>query len=185
MKDAVIRDTLANQHDILCFEMEAAGLMDSFPCVVIRGICDYADTHKNDQWQGYAVTTAAAYAKELLQIMPGEQVVVSNSVVRSGLQSGELLLSVPNDSTGSIGRSASMKYGLSTLCSLWPAVCKHNVYKDEDGRCLFSDHRCILITFCTMIGSREINRESVDIDPGPSCDQSRTPDSDSDFVPSK
>jgi len=32
--------------------MEAAGLMDHFPSVVIRGICDYFDTHKNDIWQG-------------------------------------------------------------------------------------------------------------------------------------
>jgi hypothetical protein len=43
--------------------MEAAGLMDHFLCVVIRGICDYSDTHKNDILQGYAAATAAAYAK--------------------------------------------------------------------------------------------------------------------------
>ena len=30
--------------------MEAAGLMDSFPCIVIRGIYDYADSHKNKMW---------------------------------------------------------------------------------------------------------------------------------------
>src|SRR3989440_3608490 len=45
------------------FEMEAAGLMDSFPCLVIRGICDYADSHENDRWQPYAAAVAAAYAK--------------------------------------------------------------------------------------------------------------------------
>lgn len=67
MKDAVIRDTLAAEEDILCFEMEAAGLMNHFPCLVIRGICDYADSHKNKDWQGYAAMTAAAYAKDLLQ----------------------------------------------------------------------------------------------------------------------
>ena len=50
----------------ICLEMEAAGLMNSFPCLVIRGICDYADAHKNDVWQRYASATAAAYAKELL-----------------------------------------------------------------------------------------------------------------------
>jgi nucleoside phosphorylase len=42
--------------------------MNDFPCLVIRGICDYCDTHKNDQWQRYAAATAAAYAKELLQV---------------------------------------------------------------------------------------------------------------------
>jgi hypothetical protein len=55
---------------ILCFEMEAAGLMDNFPCLVIRGISDYADSYKRDEWQRYAAAVAAAYAKELLQTIP-------------------------------------------------------------------------------------------------------------------
>ncbi|KAH7186027.1 uncharacterized protein B0J16DRAFT_287926, partial [Fusarium flagelliforme] len=66
MKDAKIRDKLSSERGIICFEMEAAGLINTFPCIVIRGICDYADTHKNDRWQEYAAMTAAAYAKELL-----------------------------------------------------------------------------------------------------------------------
>jgi nucleoside phosphorylase len=66
MKDAVTRDELGQRHGVLCFEMEAAGLMNAFPCLVIRGICDYSDTHKNKEWQGYAAAAAAAYAKELL-----------------------------------------------------------------------------------------------------------------------
>lgn len=70
MKDATARDALIRKHDILCFEMEAAGLMNHFPCAVIRGICNYSDSHKNDDWQGYAAMTAAAYAKELLLSMP-------------------------------------------------------------------------------------------------------------------
>ncbi|KAF2224605.1 hypothetical protein BDZ85DRAFT_289169 [Elsinoe ampelina] len=53
----------------LCFEMEAAGLMNTFPCLVIRGICDYADEHKNDLWQKYAAATAAAFANEVLQYL--------------------------------------------------------------------------------------------------------------------
>jgi nucleoside phosphorylase len=70
MKDALVRDALAREEEVLCFETEAAGLMDHFPCVVVRGICDYSDTHKNDLWQGYAAATAAAYAKELLDAIP-------------------------------------------------------------------------------------------------------------------
>jgi nucleoside phosphorylase len=66
MKDASIRDKLAAEKDILCFEMEAAGLMNHFPCLVIRGICDYSDSHKNEEWQGYASMVSAAYAKDLL-----------------------------------------------------------------------------------------------------------------------
>ncbi|KAL8364662.1 hypothetical protein RB595_003782 [Gaeumannomyces hyphopodioides] len=69
MKDAKLRDELATAHDILCFEMEAAGLMNNFPCLVIRGICDYSDSHKNKQWQGFAAMMAAAYAKALLDII--------------------------------------------------------------------------------------------------------------------
>lgn len=70
MKDALIRDRLAAEEDVLCFEMEAAGLMNHFPCIVIRGICDYSDSHKNKQWQGYAAMVAAAYAKDLLSRIP-------------------------------------------------------------------------------------------------------------------
>jgi nucleoside phosphorylase len=67
MKDAMVRDRLAKEKGILCFEMEAAGIMNRFPCMVIRGICDYSDSHKNKDWQGYAALTAAAYAKDLLK----------------------------------------------------------------------------------------------------------------------
>ena len=58
----------------LCIEMEAAGLMNTFPCVVIRGICDYADSHKNDKWQKYAAATAAAFAKEFLGYVDAREV---------------------------------------------------------------------------------------------------------------
>ncbi|KAF4927774.1 hypothetical protein CGCVW01_v002267 [Colletotrichum viniferum] len=71
MKDAYIWDILIKEKDVLCFEMEAAGLMNHFPCLVIRGICDYSDSHKNKEWQGFAAMMAAAYAKDLLhQIAP-------------------------------------------------------------------------------------------------------------------
>ncbi|GAB1316569.1 Ankryin repeat protein (Fragment) [Madurella fahalii] len=73
MKDARIRDKLANDKDVLCFEMETAGLMNHFPCLVIRGICDYSDSHKNKEWQGFAAMMAAAYAKDLLrQMLPNK-----------------------------------------------------------------------------------------------------------------
>lgn len=74
MKDAIIRDELAAEFDVLCFEMEAAGLMNQFPCLVIRGICDYSDSHKNKEWQGYAAMAAAAYTKDLLYRIPPTKV---------------------------------------------------------------------------------------------------------------
>lgn len=71
MKDGLTRDKHSQEYGgVLCFEMEAAGLMNNFDCVVIRGICDYADAHKNKQWQPYAAATAAAFAKELLCYIP-------------------------------------------------------------------------------------------------------------------
>ncbi|KAJ5273735.1 Pfs NACHT and ankyrin domain protein [Penicillium angulare] len=68
VKDAQSRDSLykAFGGHLLCVEMEAAGLMNDFPCIVIRGICDYADSRKEKTWQEYAAAVAAAYAKELL-----------------------------------------------------------------------------------------------------------------------
>lgn len=69
MKDARMRECIRERHHIICFEMEAAGLIDHFPCLAIRGISDYADSHKNDAWHQYAALTAAAYAKELLGVI--------------------------------------------------------------------------------------------------------------------
>ncbi|KAF2165302.1 hypothetical protein M409DRAFT_24153 [Zasmidium cellare ATCC 36951] len=63
-----------NNIDPLCFETVAGGLMNSFPCVVIRGICDYADERKNDIWQHYAAATAAAFAKELLNYLDVDEI---------------------------------------------------------------------------------------------------------------
>lgn len=74
MKNAVERDRLGLQLGAKCVEMEAAGLMNDFPCIVVRGICDYADSHKNDGWQEYAAATAAAFAKELLSIVKPAEV---------------------------------------------------------------------------------------------------------------
>ncbi|XP_014553834.1 hypothetical protein COCVIDRAFT_28984 [Bipolaris victoriae FI3] len=75
IKDAAERDRVsAELGGVLCFEMEAAGLMNSFPCLVIRGISDYADSHKNERWQAHAAGTAAAYAKELLSVIPAADV---------------------------------------------------------------------------------------------------------------
>ncbi|KAH4794325.1 hypothetical protein JI435_000460 [Parastagonospora nodorum SN15] len=81
MQSAADRDRLsAELGGVLCFEMEAAGLMNSFPCLVIRGICDYADSHKNERWQPYAAATAAACAKEVLSIIPAAEMVKTHTV---------------------------------------------------------------------------------------------------------
>ncbi|KAF1922650.1 purine and uridine phosphorylase [Didymella exigua CBS 183.55] len=80
IKNAAVRDKLSVElAGVLCFEMEAAGLMNSFPCLVVRGVCDYADSHKNKRWQAYAAGTAAAYAKEVLLVIPPAEVAKSRT----------------------------------------------------------------------------------------------------------
>ncbi|KAJ5519835.1 Disease resistance protein [Penicillium fimorum] len=74
IKDAELRDDLAQALGVLCFEMEAAGALTDFPCMVIRGISDYCDSHKNDEWHGYAAAVAAAYARQLFFHMSIEEV---------------------------------------------------------------------------------------------------------------
>jgi nucleoside phosphorylase len=66
VKDATLRDRLSRKYGVLCFEMEAAGVMNRVDCLVIRGICDYSDAQKNKVWQNYAAAVAAAYTKLLL-----------------------------------------------------------------------------------------------------------------------
>ncbi|KAE8139795.1 hypothetical protein BDV38DRAFT_291075 [Aspergillus pseudotamarii] len=88
MKDASVRDRLAAEMDVLCFEMEAAGLMNHFPCLIIRGICDYSDSHKNKKWQGYAAMVAAAYARDLLDRIPPNKIEAERRIgdILSGVQ---------------------------------------------------------------------------------------------------
>ncbi|GKZ29613.1 hypothetical protein AbraIFM66950_005767 [Aspergillus brasiliensis] len=73
MRSPVYRDYLRDAWGVRCFETEAAGLMNDLPCVVIKGIASYSDGHKYDHWQRYAAAMAAAYAKDLLRVMPPEE----------------------------------------------------------------------------------------------------------------
>lgn len=77
VKSAEVRDRVRDVTGALCIEMSAAGVAawDGTNPLVIKGISDYADSHKtNDmaQWRSYAAATAAAYVRELLYTMdPG------------------------------------------------------------------------------------------------------------------
>ena len=88
MKNGIKRDELAAKYGLMCFEMEAAGLMNTFSCLIVRGISDYSDSHKNTQWQKYAAATAAAYCKELLTILPGKGIATQSHIPVSPVQSG-------------------------------------------------------------------------------------------------
>ncbi|KAH8680012.1 nucleoside phosphorylase domain-containing protein [Tricladium varicosporioides] len=81
IKSIPFRDKLRDDLDVSCFEMEAAGLMDYFPCISIRGICDYSDSHKNKIWQPYSAVVAAAYAKDLLRVIHPKDVENSKAAI--------------------------------------------------------------------------------------------------------
>ena len=72
IKDGVYRGELRKRLGIICVETEAVELMRDFKPLVIHGISDYADSHKNDVWQRDAAATAAAYMEELLLAIPKE-----------------------------------------------------------------------------------------------------------------
>lgn len=115
MRHGKLRDQLAQELDVLCFEMEAAGVMDSFPCLVIRGICDYSDSHKNKQWQEYAAATAAAYAKELLSVTPASRVKKMSEVLSADTGWYCLALLVSHVSLTSISRSPKASLEVSEV----------------------------------------------------------------------
>jgi nucleoside phosphorylase len=67
MKSGLHRDQIASCEKVIAFEMEGAGVWDNFPTVVIKSVCDYADSHKNKRWQRYAAATAAACVRAFLE----------------------------------------------------------------------------------------------------------------------
>jgi len=122
IKNAVVRDEIAAKTPVLCFEMEAAGLMNTFPCVVIRGICDYADSHKNKAWQPYAAAAAAAYAKVLLGVISAERIPQvpsaqiqqsSHTITASALDRPEedIVVSLPQESVDRVPVSTTSAVG--------------------------------------------------------------------------
>ncbi|KAF4987406.1 hypothetical protein FGRMN_10390 [Fusarium graminum] len=64
------RDGLAKAYNIIAFEREAVGAWDEVPCIIVKGVCDYADGLQNAEWQATAATTAAAFSKALIQRYP-------------------------------------------------------------------------------------------------------------------
>jgi nucleoside phosphorylase len=95
MENAEQRDKYNQGHGgiVLAYEMEAAGLMNFTPCLVIRGISDYADSHKppGKGWHAYAAAVAAAYAREFIEKVPVETLVKA-ATAQAEPEPGELFL---------------------------------------------------------------------------------------------
>jgi nucleoside phosphorylase len=75
LKDPVRRDALREQLGAKAVEMEGSGVQDAtwshgVGYLVVRGICDYCDSNKNDLWQRFAAVVAAAYVRAVLEAMP-------------------------------------------------------------------------------------------------------------------
>lgn len=67
MKSGQHRDGIVRTEKVIGFEMEGAGVCDNIPCIIIKGVCDYADSHKSKVWQAYAAATGASVAKAFLE----------------------------------------------------------------------------------------------------------------------
>jgi nucleoside phosphorylase len=68
VKSAADRDRIAKQTGAIAFEMEGAGAWEEVPCVIVKGVCDYGDSHKDKKWQDFAAATAASTAKAILEL---------------------------------------------------------------------------------------------------------------------
>ena len=79
MKNARKRGELRDRYDLIGLEMEAANAMNRIPVGVIRGVCDYGDTHKKKEWQPYSAAMAAAYAKAVLAEIPAKPISAGNN----------------------------------------------------------------------------------------------------------
>jgi nucleoside phosphorylase len=68
MRSGKVRDRIAAKHDLIAFEMNGAGTWDELPCIVVKGISNYADSHKNNKaWKDFAAATAASVTKAILR----------------------------------------------------------------------------------------------------------------------
>lgn len=82
MKSGEDRDRIAKEEGVIAFEMEGSGVWDTLPCLVIKGACDYADSHKSKMWQRYAAATAAACMKAFLKTWAPSRLPQSSSDTR-------------------------------------------------------------------------------------------------------
>ncbi|KAL1844194.1 hypothetical protein VTJ49DRAFT_3850 [Mycothermus thermophilus] len=94
MKSGVTRDVIAASEDVIAFEMEGAGIWEHVPSLVVKGVCDYADSHKNKKWQRYAAGTAAAVAKAIMSLVP---VADRRDLGGAGFRKPEWLVPFPPD----------------------------------------------------------------------------------------
>ncbi|KAL2859884.1 uncharacterized protein BJX67DRAFT_368626 [Aspergillus lucknowensis] len=136
MRSGTFRDDVARQLVVICFEMETAGLIDVRPSIPIRGICDYSDSHKGKGWQRFAAATAAAFARELLEELPGTDVhtdvYASDTCMRDSVERRQLLLeSLRFDQIDS--RKMNIKGALNRTCEWFLSHPSYKAWLDPAG----------------------------------------------------
>ena len=72
LKNEDKRDFLRDTYGVKAIEMEGSGIADgtwvlSKGYLVVRGIVDYCNPDKNDEWHNYAATCAACYTKSIIE----------------------------------------------------------------------------------------------------------------------
>lgn len=72
LKNPEKRNQLKIEHKVLAVEMETSGIADSTweaskSYFAIRGICDYCDEKKNNEWHQYAALAAASFTRALIE----------------------------------------------------------------------------------------------------------------------
>ncbi|KAL3455277.1 hypothetical protein BJX64DRAFT_295203 [Aspergillus heterothallicus] len=98
MKSGEDRDRTASQHSAIAFEMEGAGVHPNLQCMVVKGVCDYADSHKDKLWQPFAAGSAAACVKAILEQWTGSSAQIQPEPLKYGyIEDGYDSLSTEND----------------------------------------------------------------------------------------
>ncbi|KAL7919128.1 ankyrin repeat-containing domain protein [Trichoderma austrokoningii] len=163
MKHGLTRDKIAQELHVACFEMEAAGLIN-FPYLIIRGICDYSDSHKNKQWQEYAAATAAAYAKEFLNIIPATREISQAAVQHiEALSPTNAVVSFFFNARGDVLEKSTTGMYRSLLLQLlerFPdlkTVCEDPNFGVQSGNCPSSeDIQTLFRTAISVLGRRSL-----------------------------
>ena len=134
VEDAQLRSTVDQRlgGNVLCIETEAAGLMDCFPCLVIRGICDYADSNKDKKWQEHAAAVAAAYAKDLLATVQSSHVDKEPRLIHL-LNSGQWQLVLGSSTSSTLKQMIVLDTRIQDLNAHTPAAISH-AQKTETAR---------------------------------------------------
>ncbi|KAL8368320.1 hypothetical protein RB599_003983 [Gaeumannomyces hyphopodioides] len=66
IQSALHRDHIARTSHAIAFGYGEASGWDNVPCILIKGVCDYADNHNNKTWRKFAAATAASVAVAIL-----------------------------------------------------------------------------------------------------------------------